>query len=451
MENFKLLFQIYIRPAFAFSEIMDKGSWLFATVAVLVVSFAFQYAVNSKIMQTYAVSQMDYYSANSGFDNVSLNDGTLTDAQLAEAEYYANADVDKELNRERRPFPVISKNIFYFFSFYSSFFTPLISLSLFYIPATIILLALFAQLGNIGTVLRRDYATLATCSLMAWVAAHLPFAIAAYLLNSQNIDGGVYLGFWLASGLIFGGLMVFALRTVFGVDYGVAVLTIAVSWIFYSLGTYIFQFISPWLFSPFLLFFAVIYLGGYLGSEVRGFGNAMRQKRDLKRFLNNATVNPNDADAHLQLGLIYKQRRQDEKALEHFTKAYEIDKEEIDANYELGKIARQNGNLQKAIEHFSVVVGQNEKYSLSEIWREIGATYLEADMLDEAQNALEKFEIKRPFDAEGLYYLGKLYKQKGETVEANEMFSRSIEAVKTAAYYRRGELRQWSKLSQKEL
>jgi tetratricopeptide (TPR) repeat protein len=348
-------------------------------------------------------------------------------------------------------FPVIGKNIFYFFSFYSGFFTPLISLSLFYIPATIILLALFAQLGNAGTVLRRDYATLATCSLMAWVAAHLPFAVVAFLLNSLNLDSGVYLGFWLASGLLFGGLMVFTLRTVFGVDYGVAILTIAVSWIFYSLGTYVFQFISPWLFSPFLLFFAVIYLGGYLGSEVRGFGNAMRQKRDLKRFLNNATVNPNDADAHLQLGLIYKQRRQDEKALEHFTNAFEIDKEEIDTNYELGKIARQNGNLQKAIEHFSIVVGQNEKYSLSEIWREIGATYLEADMLDEAQNALEKFEVKRPFDAEGLYYLGKLLKQKGETVEADEMFRRSIEAVKTAAYYRRGELRKWSKLAQKEL
>jgi tetratricopeptide (TPR) repeat protein len=451
MENFKLLFQIYVRPAFAFSEIMDKGSWLFAAIAVLIVSFAFQYSVNSKIMETYAVSQMDYFSANSGFDRITVNDGTLTEGQLAEAEYYANADLEKELNRERRPFPVIGKNIFYFFSFYSSFFTPLISLSLFYIPATIILLAIFAQLGNAGTVLRRDYATLATCSLMAWVAAHLPFAIIAYFLNSQIIDGGVYLGFWLASGLIFGGLMVFALRTVFGVNYGVAIFTIATSWIFYSLGGYVFQFISPWLFSPFLLFFAVIYLGGFLGSEVRGFGNAMRQKRDLKRFLNNATVNPNDADAHLQLGLIYQKRRQDEKALEHFTKAFEIDNEEIDANYELGKIARQSGDLQKAIEHFSVVVEQNEKYSLSEIWREIGATYLEADMLDEAQNALEKFEVKRPFDAEGLYYLGKLLKKKGETNEANEMFNRAIEAVKTAAYYRKGELRHWSKLAQKEL
>ncbi|MCB1024182.1 MAG: tetratricopeptide repeat protein [Acidobacteria bacterium] len=450
MENLQLLFQIYYRPAFAFSEIMDKGSWLFAAIAVLIVSFAFGFVVNSKITQTYAVSQLDRYSANSSFDTASVNDGTLSDAQLAEADYLANADLENELGRERRPFPILGKSVFYLFSFTAGFFTPLISLSLFYIPATIILLTLFAQLGNAATVLRRDYATLSTCSLMAWTAAHLPFAVIAYLLNSQNIDGSVYLGIWLASGLVFGGFMVFALRTVFGVNYGAALLTIAVSWIFYSLGGFVFQFISPWLFSPFLLFFALIYLGGYLGSEVRGVGNSMRQKRDFKRFLQNATINPNDADAHIQLGLIYKKRRQDEKALEHFTKAYNIDNEEIDANYELGIIARENGDLQKAIEHFSVVVEQNEKYSLSEIWREIGATYLEADMFEEARSALEKFVLKRPFDAEGLYYLGLLLKKTGEIAEANKKFTEAIEAVKTAPYYRRSELQKWSRLAKKE-
>ncbi len=451
MENFRLLLQIYIRPKSAFSEIMDEGSWVFAAVAVLVVSFSFQYAVNTKIMQTYAVSQMDYYSTYSNFDSGFPADGPLTDEQLREADYLANAHSEGEFNRNARPFPILGTGIFYLFSFYSSFFTPLITISVFYIPATILLLTLFAQLGSFGTVLRRDYGTLANCSLMAWAAAHLPFAVAGLLLYSLSVDGAVFLGFWAVSGLAFGAFMVFALRTVFGVEYVQAILTIAVSWIFYSLGTFVFQFISPWLFSPFLLIFAIIYLGGYLGSEVRGLGSSMQRKRDFKRFLHNSTVNPNDADAHLQLGLIYKQRRQDAKALEHFSRAFEIDKEEIDANYELGIIARRNGELQKAIEHFSVVVEQNDKYSLSEVWREIGATYLEAEMLDEAETALEKFETKRPFDAEGLYYYGLLLKKKGQSPEAKEMFKRTIEAVKTAAYYRRGELRKWSKLASKEL
>jgi hypothetical protein len=441
MENLKLLLNIYFRPAFAFSEIMDKGSWVFAAVAVLVVSFAFQYGVHSKILETYAVTELDYYAGTLNFSGAVQID--------EEAEISANPQA--QAIPQRRPFPLIGKSIFYFFSFYSSFFTPLIGLSLFYFPATIILITLFGRLGNIGVVLRRDYATYATCALTAWAAAHLPLAVIAFLLNSSGGDGSVYLTFWLVSGLLFGALQIFALRTVFGVEYLPAFITIALSWIFYSLGLYIFQFISPLFFSPFLLFFAIILLGGFLGSEVRGFGNAMKQKRDLKRFLHNAMVNPNDADPHIQLGLIYQKRRQDEKALEHFTRAYEIDNEEIDANYELGKIARKNGDLQNAIGYFSVVVEQNEKYSLSEIWREIGATYLEADMPDEAFEALDKFVTKRPFDAEGLYYLGKVFEKQNKETEAKEMFERAIESVRTAPYYRRGELHKWSKLAQKEL
>jgi len=214
---------------------------------------------------------------------------------------------------------------------------------------------------------------------------------------------------------------------------------------------YVFKYISPWMFSPFLIFYAVIYLGGFVGGEVRGFGNAFRQRQNFKRFLHNATVNPKDADAHVQLGLIYLQRRQEAKALEHLNKAYEIDPEEIDANYELGKIARAKGNLQEALDHFSVVVDQNDKHALSEVWREIGATYLEANMLTEARDALEKFVERRAFDSEGLYYLGKVLKAQGETERAREMFQQAVDSAKTSPDYRRRDLRYWSKLAQKEI
>jgi tetratricopeptide (TPR) repeat protein len=215
---------------------------------------------------------------------------------------------------------------------------------------------------------------------------------------------------------------------------------------------YVFRFVSPWLLSPFLLFYAFMYLGGSIGGEARGFGNAFRQRQNFKRFLHNATVNPRDADAHVQLGLIYLQRRQDARALEHFNKAYEIDHNEIDANYELGKIARRNGDLQKGIEHFSVVVEQNDKHSLSEIWREIGATYLEAGMLVEAREALEKFVERRAVDAEGLYYLGKVHKQQGESERARECFEQAVDSAKTSPDFRRNsDVRLWSKLAKKEL
>ncbi len=439
MDNFKYLLQLYYKPAAAMSEIMDGGSWIFGAVCVVVLSLGLGFSVNNQIRETYAVSQIDFVVATG-----IINTNELDDEEFAESGNLA-------AYQQKRPFPLIGNTIFWLFSFTSSFITPLLVLTLFYFPATIIVAAGFGRLGNAVTVAKRDYATFTTCGLMAWTAAHLPFAIAGLALSGSGLDGSVFLGMWLASGLFFGLLLMFALRTVFGLEYATAIATVAISWIFYSLGAIVLQFVSPWLFSPFLLIIAVFYLGGFVKGEVSGLGNSMRNKRNFKRFLHNATVNPNDADAHVQLGLIYKQRRQDEKALEHFNRAFEIDHDEIDANFELGIYARQRGELQKAIEHFSVVVEQNDKYSLSEVWREIGVTYFEAGMNSEAFEALEKFVTRRAFDSEGLYYFGKLLQKTDANIRANEMFERAIEAAKTAPYYRKKELVKWSRLAAKEI
>ena len=85
------------------------------------------------------------------------------------------------------------------------------------------------------------------------------------------------------------------------------------------------------------------------------------------------------------------------------------------------------------------------------MWREIGATYLEANMLTEARDALEKFVERRAFDSEGLYYLGKVLKAQGETERAREMFQQAVDSAKTSPDYRRRDLRYWSKLAQKEI
>lgn len=445
MENIKLLFQLYIRPAFAMSEIMDKGSWFLAIVLMFIVSVAFYTTINSKLQTAYAIPDFYQYYQPGFAVSDEYSPETQAEYEKAAAEYQKAVEA-------RRKIPVVGDNFFRFFSFEpGGFFQPLISLSVFYVPAVILLIVIFGHSGRFGLVLQRDYGTLATCSMTAWTAAHLPFAAVGALLFNQNVSPEIYLAMWLGSGLLFGILMIFALRTVFGANYGTAVLVVAVAWLAFSLGIYVSRFISPWLFSPFLLFFAFMYFGGFLRGEVRGFGNAFRQKQNFKRFLHNATVNPKDSDAHVQLGLIYLERRQESKALEHLNKAFEIDPTEIDANYELGKLARRKGDLQKAVEHFSVVVEQNDKHALSEIWREIGATYLEANMLAEARGALEKFVERRAFDSEGLYYLGKVLKAQGETDKAREMFEQAVESAKTSPDYRRRELKYWSKMAQKEI
>ena len=445
MDNIKLFFKLYFSPAAALSDMMDSGSLMFAAVAVLLVSMAFFATVNTKLDEVYRIRTFsEFYSPN--YEEMS-DDAAVEKARFSQATTTFNEEM------ARRPkIPVVGDNFFKLFSFESTkFYQPLILLSVFYIPVVILLMCIFGGIGSFGIVARRDYGTLAVCTLNAWAAAHLPFAIAGILLYSQPVNPQIYLAIWAISGLIFGLLMIFVLRTVFGANYGTAILVVGIAWLSLSAGMFIFRFVSPWMFSPFLLFYAVIYFGGYLGGEARGFGNAFRQKQNFKRFLHNATVNPNDADAHVQLGIIYLQRRQESKAVEHLNKAVEIDKNEIDANYELGKIARSNGDLQTALDHFTVVVEQNDKYVLSEIWREIGVTYFSANMLAEARDALEKYVVRRSADAEGLYHLGRVLKAQGETDRASEMFAEAVASAKASPNYRGNNTRQWGKLAQKEI
>lgn len=445
MENIKLLFQIYYRPAAAMSELLDKGSWIFAAALVLLVSAAFFFTINSKLHTAYRIPQFfDFYQTVYGENEI--------DEKAAEAEYKKAENAYQAAINEHQKVPIFGDYFYKFFTFEpGAFFQPLLSLSIFYLPAAILLMCIFGGIGNFGVVLQRDYGGLAICALMAWAAAHLPFAIAGILLYSSAASPEIYFAFWIASSVLFGILMIFALRTVFGANYATAVLVVCIAWLAFSLGMYIFRFVSPWLFSPFLLFYGYMYFGGAVSGGISGFGDALRHKQNFKNYLHSATVNPRDADAHVQLALIYLQRRQQEKAVEHLNQAVEIDKNEIDANYELGKIARARGELQTALDHFTIVAAQNDKHSLSEVWREAGATYLDAKMYQEAREALEKYITRRSSDAEGLYYYGKVLQAQNETEKAREAFQQSVEAAKTSPDYRRRQLRQWSKLAEKEI
>jgi tetratricopeptide (TPR) repeat protein len=443
MDHLKSLLKLYYSPADAMSDLMDRGSWLFAAGSVLLVSVLFFATVNAKLEAAYRIPQVSEF-LQPGHDH-EIEEAARASYEQADAAY-------RKANAERKTIPIIGDRFFQFFSFDpGKFYNPLLLLSVFYVPAAILLMSLFGGVGSFGLLLRRDYGTLAVCTLSSWASAHLPFALAGLFTFSLPLDPQVYLAMWVASGLMFGVFMVFALRTTMGSNWSISALVVGIAWLSLSLGAVVTEFVGPWLFSPFLVIMVVLYFGGFIGGEVRGFGNAMRQRQNLKRFLQNATVNPKDADAHVQLGLIYLQRHQQTKAAEHLRKALEIDENEIDANYELGRIERRHGNLQQALNYFAVVVEQNDKHSLSEVWREIGITYLEAGMLTEAHEALEKFTRRRSADVEGLYYFGKALKARGKTDEARRVFEQAIQSANSSPDFSRRGTVHWSKLAKKEL
>src|SRR6185436_14275496 len=145
-----------------------------------------------------------------------------------------------------------------------------------------------------------------------------------------------------------------------------------------------------------------------------------------------------------------QQRRQYTEAIARFRQAVEIDPNELDAHFQLGRIAREQGRPQEALDHFGQVISRDEKHAQSEIWREIGGTYEAVSMWEDARSALERFIERRPFDAEGLYRMANVCSKVNEPERSREMLERCIEAVKTMPYYRRGEVRKWGKLAEKD-
>jgi len=373
-DNIKLLLRVWWQPSAAMSAILDQGSLLFASVAVLAVS------------------------------------------------------------------------LFYRSGLRLSFYVPLLVLAVAYVPGVLLLSGLLGRLGGgLGSVFQRDYASLLTSTAMAWAAANLPLALIGWMLPLP-----VFLILIAAAQLYFLVLMFFVVRTVFGTENGIAAIVVSLSWIPVVAASFLWgplRFLLGWLASPFFLFFAYY----YLGSELGNLGAGLRRGQNFRRMLNAAALNPHDGEAQYQLGLIYQQRRQYTEAIERFRKAVAIDAGETDAHFQLGRIAREQGRLKDALEHFQAVMDQNDKHSQNEILRELGAVYLAARQYQDARGFLADYIERRPYDPEGLYYLGQAFEGLGKAAEARDAYTRAAEAVRTAPRYRRRFVAKWSRLAQKQI
>lgn len=199
--------------------------------------------------------------------------------------------------------------------------------------------------------------------------------------------------------------------------------------------------------SPVLLLLSFFLLQGYF----REIAKRRQAQVDFKQSLETATLNPADASAHYNLGLLHQGRNDFEEARKSFEKAVEIDDDEIDAYYQLGKIARSQNNLQDAINHFSQVVSRSPNHAQHEIWREVGATYIAANQFADAKDALDNFLSERPSDPEGLYLLGRAQAGLGDRRAAIATMQACIQAVKTAPTYKNRIEQRWLNEAEKFL
>ncbi|HEV7903685.1 MAG TPA: tetratricopeptide repeat protein [Pyrinomonadaceae bacterium] len=367
--------------------------------------------------------------------------------------------------------PLRSGNAFVFVAVLVAAVGSLLLFAVILIPSLIFFANLFERRGSFGLVLQQDYAPLASAIFYAWTAAHLvafPLAVLArvsgfeadVIAQSQQLSE-VFIAqqqmppeavaqirnpqqfvssfSWMLLMPFFLMWAVIAVREVFRVAWLRAAASVAG-------GALVMFFVSPFIrqfggffTSPFLLVLLFLLLRGYFTEVMR----TQRARASFRQNLEAATLNPADASAHYNLGLVHLQRKELDEAKERFTRAVEIDADEVDAHFQLGRIARMENDLPSAISRFEQVVARDDAHSQHEIWREIGATYLDAAQYSDAYDALGRFLARRQTDPEGLYLSGRALSGMGRTREAAEAMRACIEAVKTAPAYKYRAEKRW--------
>jgi len=346
-----------------------------------------------------------------------------------------------------------------------------------FVPITLFVANLFDRRASFGLVVRQEYATLAAAMFYALAAASLAALPLLLLSRASGLEaqvlelpqraeqvqreaqaaagqepdprllgemlvvlGTMALALLLSPLLLFVAWSVVAVREVFRFSWLRSATVIAVSCILLipavlaTIG--LFRTIFG---SPFLLLLLFFLLRGYWG-ELARHGRA---RAAFKQNLEAATLNPADASAHYNLGLLYLQRKEVHEARDRFRRAIEIDADEIDAHYQLGRIGREQGRDADAIKHFEQVVERDDRHAQHEVWREIGATYLAAGQFADARDALARFLDRRENDPEGLYLMGRSLAGLHLPGDAAAAMRACIEAVKTAPAYKYRAEKRW--------
>lgn len=359
------------------------------------------------------------------------------------------------------------------FSLIFSSILPLLFIAVILVPVLALIANLFERRASFGLVIRQEYAPLAATTFYAWTAANLAALPLAWLARvtgleasliaqvreqlSVAVEQGDYTqeaALQLADPRVqsvtfaamillplFAFWLVLAVRAVFRLSVWRSIITVLSGGVLTLVSSRVLlPLFGTVMGSPFWLILLFILLRGYFSEVTQG----QRARASFKQNLEAATLNPADASAHYNLGLIHQQRGELDEARKRFERAIEIDADdEVDSHYQLGRIAREQGRLPEAITHFSEVVERAPTHSLHEIWREIGATYLAAGQFEDAREALDRFLENRNLDPQGLYLKGRALAGLGRQREAAASMQACIEAVKTAPAYKYRTEKRW--------
>jgi tetratricopeptide (TPR) repeat protein len=307
-----------------------------------------------------------------------------------------------------------------------------------YVPAIIALANAFGGDGLGWAVSRQEYRADLGVLGPLWgallvVAAPLQVAFPQFLVIGVF---GISIGL-LALIVLLAAYTVWAIKELHYVPPVAAFGAFVLSWftlpVFYVLTSFVFAL-------PLFILIPVFYLlMQRLQAAVRGRAG----QKDLQRFLQTLTVNPRDADALYQLGLIQLKRGNAGAAGEYFQRAIKIDAANPDYRYHLGRAFELREDWPNALDSYAEVYRMNPQYGLGDIFREVGKGYLHTGNPQKAIEFLRFFLTERQSDPEGRYWLAVALRDVGEQQEMRTQLRTILDQTRSNPRYFTRENRRW--------
>jgi len=319
-----------------------------------------------------------------------------------------------------------------------------------YVPFVVLISNLFEQRAGFSLVIREEYSAMVSCTLMSLALSLMITIVPALIIGWQSawLRSEAVIGYFVLIIVIplpiFAWLMTLTTGSIFHIGWIAAAGAVLISFLSLILVP-LFVDVTSFICASPLLLILMLFL---LRDRIDDFMRTQKSRQSFRQNLQAATLNPADASAHYNLGLLYQQRGELDAAIGSFRKAIEIDPSETDSHYQLGRIARWQNRLNEAIQHFEQVIQQDSAHSQHEIWREVALVYYSAKQYPDALEMFDKFIQQRPSDAQARYWRGMTLFNLGRTMEAIEEMQNCIESVKTAPAYKYRTERQWLHLAQ---
>jgi tetratricopeptide (TPR) repeat protein len=194
--------------------------------------------------------------------------------------------------------------------------------------------------------------------------------------------------------------------------------------------------------SGFTLF--ILIPSGYMGYRwIRSQFASKVNERVFQQHLHALTINPKDADAQYQLGLIHLKRRNLDAAQRYFQGALKIDPDNSDCRYSLGRTYELMGEWPEALEQYEETYRLDPEYGVGDIFREVGKGYLHTGNIEKGMEFLTFFLKKRVSDPEGRFWLAVALKRKGNLEEMRLQLNLILEQARSLPRFFRKKNREW--------